>query len=359
MRLNPNINKLVSNIVVVVVGFFLCMGYMTGSDWVNYEIVYEDPSLHIFYEPAYVLLMNIGYFFKLEFFPFLILIKFFCYFILVKNIKKYCVDSFLLAFPLFVSFFGLYLFIDNPLRNLIAIVIFVNALPYFLQKRYKLYFFYFFIALSFHKSAALAFFFPFLLLLPFQKLKKVLFTSLVVFVGLGVTGMFTKLFTLIISFIPFFNKFSESYLEEGSDYIMRDSLNAKSVIFIILFIIVLLRDKYQKNKDESPLYKFFLLYMVLFIVTVFVPIFDRFTFYFSIYFVIVLSNKAITFANTTRLNYYALLIMIVVMNTHTMIMNKYVYLPYTNYVSYMFKEKPSFTYRSSYNYKYSPAINRK
>ncbi|MDM1405488.1 EpsG family protein [Myroides marinus] len=357
-KINNILKNRLTGISIFIVGCFLCMGYMTGSDWVNYELVYNDKTLHIFYEPAYVALMNIGYLLDLDFFVFLIIVKIICYLLIVRSLKRYSGDQFLFVFSLFISFFGLYLFIDNPLRNLIAIVIFVLSIQAFVDKNYKKYFLYLILAVSFHKSAVIAFLLPFVLLLPFKKLQRTLMILMVLFVFLGITGFFVKIFTFVIGLIPFFDKFSTSYLEEGSEYIIRESLNAKSLVFLFLFILIFIKQRIAKEKDQSLLFRFFLLYVALFVVTVFVPIFDRFTFYYATFFVVILGRQAYNFKLTSRFNYYVLLILLVIINTHTMIMNKYVYLPYTNYLSYAFKEKPSFNYRVNYNHKHSPATNR-
>ncbi|MDM1139255.1 EpsG family protein [Empedobacter sp. R132-2] len=354
-KVNDKLKKILTNIVVIIIGVFLCFGYMTGSDWMVYEAVYEDNSLHIFFEPGYVLLMNIAYFFKLDFFTFLILTKLFCYYVIVKIIKKHTGDQFLIAFSFFISMFGFYLLIDNPLRNLIAIVVFLLSIVFFEKKK----FFYFFLcgalAVSFHKSALLIFLVMPLLNLSLKRYSRILLIVSIVLLVLGVSGLFISIFTLVSESIPFFNKFSDSYLSEENEYIIRSSLNMKSILFLLFFTFVIVVKKNKFKEDSDLLYKLFLMYAVLFIITIFVPIFERFTFYFFPFFVIIFIKSSKHLKPSNVLNFFAILILTIVFNTHTLIMNKVVYLPYSNYLNYIFENKPSYQYRINYNQKNSPA----
>ncbi|WP_121966437.1 EpsG family protein [Myroides sp. N17-2] len=355
LNVNPLIEKKISSLLVFLIGVFLCFGYMTGSDWSTYELVYENPSWHAFYEPAFVLIMNIGYLLDFNFFTFLIITKLCCYFIIVRMLRRYGREYFLLAFSFFISMFGLFLFIDNPLRNLLAIVVFLIAVKYFEEKKYKYYILLGIVSVSFHKSALLIFLIMPLLNLPFKKLYRVFLGISLIFIALGASGLFATIFSSIVDSIPFFNKFNDAYLEEDNEFIFRSTLNMKSILFVGLFALIILNQKYSKKQDQSFLYKLFLMYCLLFIVTLFVPIFDRFTFYFCVFGSVILVKHSSLFKPSTRLNYYIVFVLMIIINTHTMIMNKYVYLPYSNYLEYMYEDKPSYEYRLNYNYKYSPA----
>ena len=75
-----NINKFIKRIYLFVTAVILCGGYMTGSDWRAYELLYNNASIQnidtYFQEKGFYLLMivfkNIGF----SFFPFMIFLKF-------------------------------------------------------------------------------------------------------------------------------------------------------------------------------------------------------------------------------------------------------------------------------------------
>lgn len=47
--------------IVLILGIFFCSGYMTGSDWRNYEICYEDATWNALFNPSRYL--EPGYYF--------------------------------------------------------------------------------------------------------------------------------------------------------------------------------------------------------------------------------------------------------------------------------------------------------
>jgi hypothetical protein len=61
--------------------------------------------------------------------------------------------------------------------------------------------------------------------------------------------------------------------------------------------------------------------------------------------------------------YYSLLLVTgilgcTLMSTYNKITADFRYIPYTNYMSYILQDKPSYTYREGYNKKYSPYKNK-
>ena len=91
-----------------------CGGYMTGSDWQNYELMYNDIlSFHLNQftrEHGFYLLM---FLFKSRiWFPFLIICKF-CFYVIKQFISQYSIN-FYLSFSIFLASDALFLFVDNP-----------------------------------------------------------------------------------------------------------------------------------------------------------------------------------------------------------------------------------------------------
>lgn len=91
---------------------FICGGYMVGSDWRAYEIIYNETNsiedVFLFYkELGYILL---GYLFKIigfSFWQYAILIKFIGYYIFLYFYRKYA-RTIHLAYYSFLSIFHLF-----------------------------------------------------------------------------------------------------------------------------------------------------------------------------------------------------------------------------------------------------------
>lgn len=98
--------------IVLILGIFFCSGYMTGSDWRNYEICYEDATWNALFnpsrylEPGYYFYMLLAKSIGLSFWPFFIITKFILYIINVRYIYKYTKEYFPLALSFFLFVFG-------------------------------------------------------------------------------------------------------------------------------------------------------------------------------------------------------------------------------------------------------------
>ena len=151
--------------IVLILGIFFCSGYMTGSDWRNYEIfrcrictdatwnALFNPSRYL--EPGYYFYMLLAKSIGLSFWPFFIITKFILYIINVRYIYKYTKEYFPLALSFFLFVFGLYLFIDNPMRNFIANTIYLYAFPLIFKRKFLSYCGLVLLATSFHYSSVI------------------------------------------------------------------------------------------------------------------------------------------------------------------------------------------------------------
>ena len=139
---------------LIYIGVIICMGYMTGSDWRLYESYYINDSFPD-YEISFILLTKIALAFEMDFWVFLIAIKIIVYAILIKTLRKYDINLALFLF-IFLSEMGLYLFVDNPLRNFIAFGIFLFALEPLFKRQFIKYSLIVLFASTFHVSALIA-----------------------------------------------------------------------------------------------------------------------------------------------------------------------------------------------------------
>ena len=101
---------------------------MCGTDWRSYEILYSwvnndtIVSMFSYIEPGYVLYMFLFKLLNVSFWPFAILTKIATYMIFIRTIEKYAPPRLLFyILGFFVALQGYFLWIDFPMRNIIAI----------------------------------------------------------------------------------------------------------------------------------------------------------------------------------------------------------------------------------------------
>ena len=169
--------------LVISLGVFLCTTYFNGSDWRQYEIMYNEATLagiqDFEKEKGFYLYMLLFKLFNIDFFNFFIITKSLLFYIFYRIILEKS-KNFYIVFNLFYTLMGLFLFIDAPLRNLITITFVVYAQKYLEEKskiKYKniKYTIFILMAFSFHKTAII-----FLLLLFTKKIYKLKSINIVI-----------------------------------------------------------------------------------------------------------------------------------------------------------------------------------
>lgn len=353
-------NKNVTKFIVICVALFLCFGYMTGSDWRSYELMYEqyqlrDFSFLEFYEPLFYLLTSLCEYLGVSFWTFLIVSKLVCFFIITNVLKKVSGNLYgwSLAFIIPLSF--IYLFIDNPLRNLIAITIYSYGLMYFFEKKYLIFILISLFAGLFHITV-----FPVLLLTFLMnvriKSKYIVIVYLIFFSILTFSPTtLTKLVVNLFSNISFISSKIEYYFLQENEFSEGSRFSLGLIIKLISFFLII----YSRKKIEQfPLGKYIfngaILYLFLYRVGLSISIFSRYQLYFSLFYSVACILCYYSFAIYSRGIYKAYIILTIVLSVHTNILSKPVFLPYSSYLPYLFTEKPSFYYRSNYNYINSP-----
>ena len=142
----------------VILCLFLCFGYMTGTDWKTYEYWYDHLDFNRFYygyvsEPGYYIYMMIMNKLGIPFWPFLLFTKCLLFILVFKSLYDYSKESIWLSLMYYLPWFGLYFFIDNPLRNCIAVGVFMLSTKYILEHKFWKFFWMTLLAASFHVTA--------------------------------------------------------------------------------------------------------------------------------------------------------------------------------------------------------------
>ncbi len=204
---------LTKKLFVFISAIIFCGGYMTGSDWVNYELLYNDASfMGLKYYPKekgfYILMLifkKIGF----GFFPFLIICKLFAFIVLAKFISNNF-KSFYLPFTIFLASDALFLFVDNPLRFMIAFGIIVISFKYLLIRRFIPYLILVILASTFHIASVIMLFVYFSFLI--KTLNK--YVSIVIYFLAFVLLSPDLVLVFIERLIPNFGIFFHFYLDK-------------------------------------------------------------------------------------------------------------------------------------------------
>ncbi len=348
-------------LLIILLALFFCFGYMTGSDWRNYETYYSwlDEGISGFLlimEPGYHLLALFFYKLGVPFWPFFIALKLFAFFCLLHFIRKYSCKNQLLTITFFLFIFGLYLYIDNPMRNLLAICVSYFVYQYVEEKNWIKVLIVIMLAVFFHMSAILL-----LLLIPFYpiRLNNLKLFLLFVFFNIIIVLSYEFLITKIIaafSFIPLVEAKVEHYFIEGSGL---ENNRLISLGFLVQFVFFLLA-LYKRRQIENMPYGHIVFwgticYIFLYRIAAIIDIFYRLQLYMSIFYSIgVCYVLVLLVKKNNKIAYATFLICYLFYMTYSLVTSSNKYVPYTNYISYMFSPELSFDERSEYNSINSP-----
>lgn len=354
LELQNSKNLYLKKLIYFLFGIFLCTTYFNGSDWRQYELMYTNVKINnvftISREIGFSLYMLLFKELKIDFFHFLIFTKLMVYYIFYKTLERYMQkDSnsyFVLSF--FSITMGLYLFIDCPLRNLIAIGLSLIAIRYLEEKKIKKFIVLLFLAASFHKTAyVLVILLPIVFYLDYIfeiKKKNMIFIVMLIWV----LFTFQSVLLLILEKLPLFSSRVAVYL--GTEYSITSifSLGNLEKFFFVL-LIIFLKDKIFKTRIDKLIYVYLLIYFIFYRVAKTFPVLYRFSLYFQIFYIIGISKVLNNFERKIRICFFLALFIYQGLIIHKTINESYVYYPYISYFEYVFKEKPDYEYRSNFH----------
>jgi len=352
------------NSLIILLGIFLCMGYMTGSDWRGYEIEYNSLNFSNLFENikgfefGYQIIQIIFKTLGFSFWPFFIILKIICFSITIKVLKKYSTNNYIWGLLLFYGVFALNAYIDNPMRNLIASVIFIYSFKYILENKFIKYIFLVILASLFHMSA--------LLMLPIYFVYKMNITPKVLLIVLSI------LLTIVISFQFLFrqflldlvwgnqniiaNRFNYNYLHESFYKDKQSIITIGFIIHYISFALIAFKKKeFEKIKYGHLIFNLTFIYIIFYTISFSIWIFFRIRLFVFIPFCISISYLPLLYRKYyMRVFSIGVIIVISFFTMISTITGGYKYIPYTNHIEYIFKSKPNFYERSNYNFNHSP-----
>lgn len=334
---------------------FLCFGYMTGSDWRSYEPMYDSVSFDnlfngYYMEPGYYIWMLIFKLLHFKFWPFFITTKILVLLIFLHAINKYASEYRYLILMFFLPFFAFYLFIDNPMRNLIAVAIIIHAFNDLINRNFFKFLMLTLLALSFHVTAFI--FIPlYFLLLRYVPTKVYLILMLcfmiifsndfIVNILMNMTGLeYIKL--KVMTYVD---------SEDG----IGQTFSVKMFINLFFFLLLLWkRDKIEAYPNGVFLLNSSLFFVLFYRIGLGMHILYRFQLYFCLPYCI---SVVLLIRMFTKKSYFIYAICLLFLSlSASVVIKTWKYIPYTNYLCYIYKSL-SFNYRDSYNLKNTPYPN--
>lgn len=349
-RLN---NKIVVYYILFLLLLFLCFGYMTGSDWRNYELSYNSSKFSTLlderFEIGYAMLQAAGHFLSIDFWHFHIAIKVVC-FILLSRMIMYLNINILLFWALFLPEMGFFLFIDCPFRNLISLGIFSLALPALFNRQKKQYFFIITIAVLFHYSALLLYILYFI---PKFRIRNGYYIIIFLIVNVFAYKIDFIVGTILVGLFDASDFLRERLLLYALDEnYQANAINIGTLyrtFFFVLFIIF--RSKIEEKSEFSKiLFRLSMFFFLLYPFTISLKIFSRFTIYLMPFYLSTVILLLETFKPVLKCTIFLILFFWTFVKTYSVVTEDYRYIPYTNYFLYFFQEKLDYNYRSTYNF---------
>ncbi|MBB6331490.1 hypothetical protein HNP24_002440 [Chryseobacterium sediminis] len=348
-KIDDKVKNIIEKFCIYFSVFIFCGGYMTGSDWVSYEVIYNDFNIdtlsRIDKEPAFYILILLFKSLGFSFFFFLIIMKILVFFIIVRFLKKYSRDRFLLSFSVFLCTNALFIFVDNPLRYMLALGIVVLALDFLIKRKLAYFIMLILLASLFHVSSIIvivAYFFR------IQKLSNV--KLFFIYLILVIAWTPKNIITIIDTFPAWLNFLIGSYYrrfieEQNNSYF---SIGWFFTHFLFLFILFNRKKIISSSSFGITVFNMSILYFFLVATVGLIPTFFRVPIYFAVFLYIALAiSLDDLFGKNILIKLFFVLYMILA-NVKN-IYSTYVYIPYSSYFIHLFKIDLPYEYRIQYN----------
>lgn len=342
---------------------FLCFGYMTGTDWRTYEklyeSVYEYPIITMVYtEPGYVLYNYIFGILGVGFWPFFIFTKIVIYCVFIKTLRYYCPEkTIFLTLLFFISWYAYFMFIDNPMRNLIAVGIFCLAQPALRERKLFKYIGWTFLAVSFHTSAMMMLVFYYFANKSYSTRNIIIFYILLNILLLNSHFIFSIL-EILFARIPLLANKIEAYSTDNIDG-RGKIISFGMLVHNLFFILLILSRKIIENiQNGKMIFTFSILLLILFRLGLTITVLGRFQLYLSFFYTVSIGVMIYKFTPRTRILYAFFVLLVSVVPCISYLTKDYRYIPYTNYLFYL-NEDLSYDERDNYNKDNSPYVPNK
>lgn len=336
-------------------GFFVCCGYTTGSDWRAYEPMYQQISsgelpLFVFMtniEPGYVIYNYLCGLLGINFWHFFIITKIILYIIIIRHIKMLCPANYVyVALMFFISWYLYFLFIDNPMRNLIAVSIFLLSLKSLIDNKLGVYMGYTVVAMCFHTTALIM---PILYWIAHKRIHTHTIITLYILLNIILISddIIYAVLNTLFSWIPIVGDkiavYSSGDIADGQGKLFSLGM----IIHNIFFILIIQSRKCIENiKNGNIIFIFSILFLIFYRMGLSITILGRLQLYLAVFYCIsiAVTLKHINARSKLLYTFYVLIVSVIPCISYLSKTTKY--LPYTNY---FFMPEMSYEDRDIYN----------
>jgi hypothetical protein len=363
-------NKYFHLFSIVIVALFLCTGYMTGSDWRNYEIMYLTPlremldsRIEIGYTALQTFFRSVG----MDFWLFHILLKLLVFMSLLHFLRNFAINIFLFLF-IYLAENAIILFVDCPFRNLIALGLGFIAFNFLLVDNKRVFLVFSLLAVSFHYSAFFLFVAYLLSRLTIKSKYYIIMFVACNLVAYKVDILIDNIFLPVFGISPFLKGVFDVYVL-NPDFVS-STINLGSIYKIAIFILIIWKRKYfEEEVFGNFVYKMVMLYLLIYPFTIAFIIFSRFALFVQPFFIIsiiylfnVIRLKVIyaKLGNVKKIVSFNRIYMFVIilysfLKIHQVLSYDERYVPYSTYMQYVVEQDfPNYRTRDNYNYIHSP-----
>lgn len=355
-RIHEDSNHILKKLYIVWLYIFLCFGYMTGSDWRQYERDYtydyyewytyskEYGSYYVFYLFKHI---GVDFWIFTGLFKVLYLHSLFSLASCFTKKKLFVISMYFLLGDLVT------MLISCPFRYMIAITIANYAICQYIKQNKIIAISLLLLACTFHS----AFIVTVAIILSYFLLNKITckisnIQYIILYTSLYIIILFTPIFEFIYStVVPFLNltNLAEHYEEENN---IKDFITIGNIKMIILFLLLIYyKDKIIKLKYGNLLFYFSIFSSFGFLIFKCLPVGSRFNIINNFFFVIVFAQLVYSKRNVlNRTKFIRLALILCFFSTFYNIYSKYEYIPYSNSIPYIISKHIPFNERSEYNY---------
>ena len=337
-----NANRKIVCLFLLYLMFFICFGYMCGSDWRSYEMIYSDIEIEkisyflLFYEPGFLLYTLFFKFIGFDFWEFHVLTKVFVFWIFVYHLYYFLIDKkdVFLSLTLFLSSAGYFFFIDCPFRNLIAWGIVLFSFKYLFRRKFWHFLLIVVLSSSFHTSM--------LFLVPIYWIsnlklstRQYVFIYILFFVSFSSREVIMTLLYPMTLIHPILLSRFDSY-SEVSDVSAASGYSLGLLVQLLyFFLFVRQHDRFVAfSKYGNCFFNLTFLYFVFYRIALVIPVLSRFQFDLNIFYIVSLPFIIENFTNFSKLIFKYIVYILSALFIIVSVTSTTKYLPYTNYIYY-------------------------
>lgn len=331
---------------------FICFGYMIGADWRMYEVEFYDVTeRQEIKEPGYYILSQFFYTIGWGFWEFTIVYKLIGYYVFLyvfKSLSNNTSWGLLYWFPNY----ALFLWMDHPARNFIAVIIFSCALLSIEKGNLRKFLLLYILASFVHSTCILMLPIYFVVRkTPVGKYNYWLIATVAIYF---VAELMRTYLAPLLEAINMMQRMQGYLLEE--EYAKKMSIVRFLIFFAILYLgSIKIENIRKKTVHADFILKLSFLYVFFFSIGNIHNIFFRFQYFLMIPICVQICYLCMYVESTKiKMAFRMFVVLFAFVYTQNLITRDTHYIPYSNYLEYVFKDKPSYNQRSDYNPTHSP-----